>query len=189
MTRISWFGPMAGSAPPRHFWGSLTSGRMSADSIGSKALFGIRLSKLPAEPAIRTSRLYWPAARSVLIREVAALPGRAVRSTVMPYCFWKGSISRVFSWSPTGPMTVTLPSRLAAASTVSQSDDALAAGAAALPAGLGCPCPQADRTRQLARRLLIDAGRARNKFMLVRARHILPSHANKHEDGHCFHSR
>src|SRR3989442_515370 len=50
----------------------------------------------------------------------------------MPYCFWKASTRTLRTWSPGGPMSATLPSRLPAATTVSQS-----AGRAATGASLG----------------------------------------------------
>src|SRR5579883_2601690 len=79
--------------------------------------------------------VYWPAARSLWIREASwlELPPRYSRS--MPNFSLKAGGSLARASGSGGPLTVTLPSFLAAARMSSQLP-AAEAGAAALPGGL-----------------------------------------------------
>src|SRR6266851_8498968 len=88
----------------------------------------------------------------------------------MPYCVWNSSVSTLVTASPGGPMRVTLPSRLPAATTVSHSDEPLADAAPGVAAGAlepGAAGAHAEKTSQLANAMLASTVDRRPVLVMV----------------------
>src|ERR671932_2904989 len=134
---IRFSGSRNHGSPVRQLAPSVTSGRIRFGLSGSSQPLGRNVPYTVSLPERLMSMVYWPAARSPWMREASCdeLPARYSRS--MPKRCLKASGILVDAPGSGGPLTTTLPSFFAAATSASQPEAEGAAGAAVGLAGAG----------------------------------------------------
>src|SRR5216683_6415923 len=106
--------------PVGHTFGSTTSGKIKAGLRGSSHLFTRKVAYTVSGPPKLTSMVYWPAARSVSMREASWLELTARYSISMLKRCLKAAGIFVRASGTGGPLTTILPSFCAAATNWSQ---------------------------------------------------------------------